>query len=275
MPILSGHLRDRTVWCARRLTELAGRLRGDYRLVPPPALRERVGPFRDNPGLYVAMRHEYLQLLVSRGGLLPGDRVLDVGCGSGMMAAALTEYLSTGSYEGFDPDQDLIRWCNAHITRRFPRFRFLAVSVEKYADPRAPCRSSQFTFPYGEGAFDYVILKSVFTHMFPDGIERYLSEICRVLRRNGRVFATHYILSEAMLRLMESGLSRWQFRFDHGSYRAVDDRDTLKLVAHGESYLLDLYERHGLRIEPPILFGGWHRNEPTPVGQDSIIAVKL
>ena len=52
---------------------------------------------------YRAVNEEFLKYFVELGGLRPGDRVLDVGCGIGVMAARLARFLDkSGSYEGFD-----------------------------------------------------------------------------------------------------------------------------------------------------------------------------
>ena len=55
--------------------------------------------------------------------LHPDHRVLDVGCGIGRTAIALTDYLSSsGSYEGFDIVPKGIDWCQKHIAAKYPTF---------------------------------------------------------------------------------------------------------------------------------------------------------
>lgn len=51
--------------------------------------------------------------------------MLDVGCGAGRMAIPLMGYLNEkGSYEGFDPVVEHVRWYLEHIESRHPNFRF-------------------------------------------------------------------------------------------------------------------------------------------------------
>src|SRR4051812_28001792 len=67
-------------------------------LIPPRGLWYVGG--EDN---YHAINEEFLRYFVELGGLRRTDRVLDVGCGIGVMASRLTNFLDgTGSYEGFD-----------------------------------------------------------------------------------------------------------------------------------------------------------------------------
>jgi cyclopropane fatty-acyl-phospholipid synthase-like methyltransferase len=74
---------------------------------------------------YEAAGREFLKYHVDIAGLRPDERVLDVGCGIGRMAAPLTSYLdASGRYEGFDIVKLGIRWANDHITRQYPNFRF-------------------------------------------------------------------------------------------------------------------------------------------------------
>lgn len=44
---------------------------------------------------------------------------------------------------------------------------------------------------------------SLFTHMLPEGLERYMSEF--VLKNGGRAFMTFYLLNDESLRAIETG----------------------------------------------------------------------
>src|SRR2546421_3757093 len=56
------------------------------------------------------------------------DSILDVGCGCGRIAAALTQYLDQdGSYVGVDIVPALVKFAQRWITSRYPHFRFLTL----------------------------------------------------------------------------------------------------------------------------------------------------
>lgn len=60
----------------------------------------------------------------------PGDRVLDLGCGVGRFAVALTEYLSEwGTYVGVDISAKPIRLARVWIGSKDSRFRFRRVAA--------------------------------------------------------------------------------------------------------------------------------------------------
>lgn len=66
---------------------------------PPRAIRH-VGPAPED---FRKLEKTSMGHLTKLANLIPGERVLDVGCGVGRMAIPLTRYLSAeGSYEGFD-----------------------------------------------------------------------------------------------------------------------------------------------------------------------------
>jgi SAM-dependent methyltransferase len=147
-------------------------------------------------------------------GLQPDHRLLDVGCGIGRLAVALTGYLSPpGAYDGFDIMPVAIRWCR-RITMRHPNFRFRLVDLksDRYR-PSGTEPASEFVFPYPDAAFDVVVLSSVFTHMLPADMRNYLTEIARVMKPGGRCVISYYLMTPD--RRVTTSEGRGAFAFAH------------------------------------------------------------
>ncbi len=110
---------------------------------PPEELQARVGgPLDFTPEDQV----RYLQYLRTIG-IKATDDLLDVGCGIGRAAATLTPYL-TGQYRGFDPDAELIAYCQREITPRFPNFQFEVLDVfSSFYNPSGKLSAAEVTFP--------------------------------------------------------------------------------------------------------------------------------
>lgn len=185
------------------------------------------------------------------GGLRPEDAVLDVGCGPGRMAVPLTKFLSPHArYEGFDLLADEVRWCQEHITPRFPNFRFTVVDVcNRRYNPGGAVEASEFRFPYEEGTFDFTFLTSVFTHMLPAEVDRYLSELRRTLKPSGRIFATCFLLNDESARLIEEGRSYYGFPHEYGLARVEDPNSPQAAVAYPETWVREQSALHGLTVE--------------------------
>src|SRR3954462_10798404 len=102
----------RALWRqASRVLDLCHHLanRGESAL-PPPSLRTiGGGDFHTIGSLNVRHLKEFTSL--------EGKRVLEVGCGCGRNALALTSY--DVQYDGFDIHRPYIDWCGAHVTHNF------------------------------------------------------------------------------------------------------------------------------------------------------------
>jgi SAM-dependent methyltransferase len=106
-------------------------------------------------------------------GLTPDARVLDVGCGTGLLTTAMEGYLTErGAYVGTDVGKEAIDFCKKRFRR--PNFSF--------------AQNDMTSIPVA-GPFDCVAFYSVFTHTFPDETALLLNEAKRVLAPGGFVFA--------------------------------------------------------------------------------------
>lgn len=218
---------------------------------------------------------EFLGYFKELAGLQPDHRVLDVGCGIGRMAIPLTGYLnSEGGYEGFDVVRRGVRWCADNITPWYPNFHFQVADIhnERY-NPKGKYEARDYAFPYEDESFDLVFLASVFTHMMPDEVDNYLSEISRVLKPGGRCLISYFLLNEESLGLIESGKSPLDFKPSTGTYRVVDPENPEHAVGYDEEHVLGLYAKHGLRPETP-QYGSWCGRNQHLSYQDIIVAAK-
>jgi SAM-dependent methyltransferase len=205
--------------------------------------------------------------------------VLNIGYGRGQKALPLTRYLNN-EYEGFDVNSREIEWATRNISPKYPNFHFQFIDIyNKSYNPKGKYRASEYKFPYSNESFDFVFLISVFTHMLPQSMENYLSEIVRVLKKGGMTFASYFLLNEVSLKFCDTNLdaksTHIDFKYNFGNYRVAFKDNSAHAIAYSEKYIRRLYDRYGLKIVEPIRYGSWCGRKKFFEFQDIIIASKM
>jgi len=118
----------------------------------------------------IEARAAYLGLL----GVAEGNRVLDIGCGSGVVTRELARRVGpSGRAVGVDPSPAFFA-----VARELAEAEKLAGRMEFH-------QGSALDLPFPDGAFDVAIAATVLSHT-PGG-EAAIPEMARVVRRGGRV----------------------------------------------------------------------------------------
>lgn len=194
--------------------------------------------------------------LLSRRGLVgPGSRVLDIGCGPGMMAIELAATIGPeGEYVGSDIHAPSIRWCR----RRFggdPRLRFELAGA---GNARLPADSSRE---------DLVLAKSLFTHLTEEEARACLAEIRRVLAPGGTALVTAFLFDGAAGAAAASGY--FPFPAADGSSRWRWKARPRSAIAFDRSRFEGLVSGAGLEVRE--LLPGFWPGAPEPTGQDILL----
>lgn len=184
------------------------------------------------------------------GGISPDDSVLDVGSGIGRMAVPFTRFLSDkGRYEGFDIVQQGVDWCQKNISSRFPNFHFRCIPLRNELYNLSTTESAAgLEFPYQDRQFDFVFLTSVFTHMMPEDLENYASQIARVLKPGKRCMASFFLLDQESREAM-TRIGHKNFPYHNGHYSLMDPSVREANVAYEKEFIFELFQSQGFEIE--------------------------
>jgi ubiquinone/menaquinone biosynthesis C-methylase UbiE len=164
-------------------------------------------------GRAAAMREQTIELAELR----PGERALEVGCGTGEVAQRARVRVGAGGYvSGIDPSADMIAQAQRKAVRAGLDLDYRVGAIE--------------ALPYGDASFD-VVLSSLMMHHLPDALKSAgLAEVRRVLKPGGRLLIVdfkrprHWFAQLAMRVVLHGHLGRG-FDTLAGSVAAADFND--------------------------------------------------
>jgi SAM-dependent methyltransferase len=203
--------------------------------------------------------------------------VLEIGCGVGKDALQMMTPRQVASYLGIDVIQDSIVWCTNNLTKSDPRFRFEHFDAHhELYNPLGLKKTTDFAVPCEDSSIDRVIINSVFTHLFEDEVSHYLSEMFRVLRPGGLVYATVNLYSNDVAATARRARQMYDrrhgasgrvkdrpmtFEFEHSEGCYVEfERPRTGAVAYTREALDRMFSESGLALVDGHLPGSWSRH---------------
>ena len=239
--------------------------------IPPRHLNiSGEGPFRK-------FGEHNLMLCRTLGNLQPNDSVLDIGCGIGRTALALTSFLEAhGRYAGFDIIDFAIRWCRRNIGKRHSNFWFVHSDVyNKTYNPRGKTAPDQYVFPFPDASFTFALATSVFTHILPSTAEHYVAETSRVLRPGQQLLSTWFLIDAVSEAGMASGLANMEFPHRYKNHAQHKLYAPELAVAYESRYVREIFTQAGFAVKA-IHRGGWS-GAPGSIdsSQDVVVAERV
>ncbi len=216
--------------------------------------------------------------------LNPEDFVLEVGSGVGRDAIQLTKILSPkGKYVGFDIIKPSIAWSKENITKKHKNFTFHYYDIQSQIhNSEGTISTRDIKLPAKDNSVDRIFLHSVFTHMFEKDIVHYLKEFNRVLKHDGLVIASFFVIDEKSLAAVAKKSSqkgrRHPLSFKHKLNKDcyINDKDYPEgAVGYTPRKIKSMLRRANLGIHGRYVHRGLWSGLPGANGQDILILEKV
>ncbi len=133
--------------------------------------------------------------LVNQARIEPGQRVLDLGCGTATLTLLVKRLHPEAEVAGVDGDPKILKIARAKAAREG-----LSVKLD---------RAMAFALPYPAESFDRVLSSLVFHHLTRENKTRALSEVWRVLRPGGELHIADWGRPQNAALWLAFSLVRW------------------------------------------------------------------
>jgi len=155
--------------------------------------------------------------------VLKGIKILDVGCGAGVLSEALAKYHA--NVTGLDPSEELLNVARDHLKGQSLNVQYIGEYIEKYSIINAE-------------KYDAVVASEVIEHV-PDQKE-FLIEMAKCLKPNGSLFITApnrtifgyftKLLAEYVFKTLQVGSHVWSHFITPSEVEEILDEENCKTV---------------------------------------------
>jgi len=201
------------------------------------------------------------------------SKVLEIGCGCGRTAFALSGILEDGNFTGVDIEKKSLQSCQNNSSLSKKKFHFDRLDVYNYEyNPFGANHAYSYKFPYETNEFDVIFLVSVFTHMLTDDVKNYISEISRMIKPGGVCMLTTFLMDK------ESEKSEISFPYNEKDHFFYNKTMPEVAVGYFSNFYIEQFLSHGLKQLHNILWGNWRNNREvistSGFSQDIIFFIK-
>jgi ubiquinone/menaquinone biosynthesis C-methylase UbiE len=172
----------------------------------PAAGRHWLLPFYD-PLTVLLGAERARRRLVEQAALRPGERALEIGCGTGSLALLIRRFNPEVAVVGLDPDANALERARRKAARAGLSIQF----DQGFAD----------ALPYGDAAFDVVFSSLMFHHLELADKARMLLEVRRVLAPGGRLELLDFVPNPEPHRLLPRFLRAHDVMKDNAEARVL------------------------------------------------------
>jgi ubiquinone/menaquinone biosynthesis C-methylase UbiE len=220
----------------------------------------------------------HMNLLEKFIGINKDHSLLEIGCGIGRDAIPLTKILSKeGKYVGVDIIKPSIDFCNENISKLYPNFNFVHFNVkDQLHNPDGSSQMIEYKLPMEDKSVDRIFAWSVFTHMYEEDIQYYLKEFKRVLKDDGEIYTTCFIITDDVLKkARETNLTIFDLRFEHKLSEDCfinDPNFPLGAIGYSPARWKTIIDKSGLKLKRNFVQGVWCGYYEFPEdGQDGLV----
>ncbi len=223
---------------------------------------------------------KFSNLLKDHASLNSESKVLEIGCGCGRTAFALSSILDDGNYYGVDIEKISLDSCKKRpifLKKNF-HFEHLDIQNDEY-NPDGKSRADTYKFLYDSNSFNIVFMISVFTHMLTDDVKNYIAEISRILKPEGYCMFSTFLMDHGR----NSNTNDLSFPYNESCHYFHNQSMPEIAVGYDLDFYVSEFASVGMTLAGDPLWGSWRKNPdittttgfgPDEFGQDILFFKK-